>query len=154
MYRIYEKLVMQFPIAQLLLVVIDINTFVNGPRFGNGSVTLNQAKAISTIRLVIKGQLLLDLNSKLCYFELPKIDKSHIFSHQDTEIKRNFLSVLQAVSGMLSLYGLDVLQRVWKKENEDKKIAKKISVFRATIVFNRLQAVIFNRVGLSVDQVG
>ena len=55
---------------------------------------------------------------------------------------------------MLSLYGLDVLQRVWKKDNEDKKIAKKISVFRATIVFNRLQAVIFNRVGFSVDQVG
>ena len=55
---------------------------------------------------------------------------------------------------MLSLYGLDVLQRVWKKQHGEKKIDRKISVFRATIVFNRLQAVIFNRVGLSVHHVG
>lgn len=55
---------MQFPIVQLLLVVIDINTFVNSPRFGNGSVSLNQAKTITTVRMVIKGQFILDLNKK------------------------------------------------------------------------------------------
>ena len=52
-YRTYEKLAMQFPLIQLLLSIIKINIFVNGPigfseNSGSGSLQENS-------RMVIKG---------------------------------------------------------------------------------------------------
>ena len=54
----------------------------------------------------------------------------------------------------MALYGLEVTQKLWRKHNKDPKIRKKLALFKFTVLLNRLQGIIFTRVGFSVTDVG
>lgn len=100
---IYEWLVMQYPIVQLLLGVIETSSFFDG--------------------------------------------------HQG--ISKKVIRGLRALSMFAALYGIEVVQKLWKgQKGLDPKIRKKIALLKLTIILARVQGFIFTITGFSVEHIG
>jgi len=100
---IYEWLVMQYPIVQLVLGVIEMS--------------------------------------------------SSSYGHQETS--KMVIRVLRALSMIVALYGIEVVQKLWKgQKGLDPTIRKKIVLLKLTVMLARVQGFIFTKAGFYVEHIG